>query len=79
MWNMPHFPHDDPMAAPEEHESDEARTARLLIKTRRRRYLEKHPEYFDFCSLELAGLSNQRFNTHWFRANSLQIHFYTTA
>ena len=38
-------------------ESDEARAKRLQVKTRRRRYLEMHPEYFESPSLELAGNS----------------------
>lgn len=54
--DMPHFPFEQDQAASKRaHESDEARTARLTIKTRRRRYLEKHAEYFASPSLELAG------------------------
>lgn len=50
---MPHFP----LAATSDdgQESAAARTARIRIKTRRRKYLEKTPEYFDSPGLELAG------------------------
>lgn len=30
--------------------------ARIIIKNRRKRYLDTHPEYFSSPSLELAGL-----------------------
>ena len=30
--------------------------ARIIIKNRRKRYLDTHPEYFSSQSLELAGL-----------------------
>lgn len=64
---MPHFPQiQREPAAGSSHEmtmpklahaqeSTEARAARLQIKTRRRRYLEMHPEYFQGSNLELAG------------------------
>jgi len=67
---MPHFPNSQelsdmhrPHMIPEEGsygqiETENARIARLQIKTRRRRYLELHPEYFTDSSLELAGLSH---------------------
>lgn len=50
---MPHFPSAG--QAIDGQESDVARTARIRVKTRRRRYLEQHGEYFDSPSLELAG------------------------
>ena len=34
--------------------------ARILIKNRRKRYLDTHPEYFSSPSLELAGLPYTR-------------------
>ena len=64
---MPHFPESlarisPTIAQPSNaaareilHEPDEARAARIRVKTRRRRYLELHPEYFDSENLELAG------------------------
>ncbi|KAL1296703.1 hypothetical protein AAFC00_000178 [Neodothiora populina] len=52
---MPHFPKDTvSVSSDSRHESEEARTARLQVKTRRRKYLEKHAEYFDSATLELA-------------------------
>ncbi|CAD0086023.1 unnamed protein product [Aureobasidium mustum] len=50
---MPHFPSAD--QASDGQESEVARTARIRVKTRRRRYLEQHGEYFESPSLELAG------------------------
>lgn len=52
---MPHFPNSNVTAVSGSGESDEARNARLAIKTRRRRYIEKHADYFESPSLELAG------------------------
>ncbi|KAG9532874.1 hypothetical protein KCU93_g519, partial [Aureobasidium melanogenum] len=49
---MPHFPSAN--QSTDGQESDVARTARIRVKTRRRRYLEEHGEYFDSPSLELA-------------------------
>lgn len=34
--------------------------ARIIVKNRRKRYLDTHPEYFSSPSLELAGLPNTR-------------------
>lgn len=34
--------------------------ARVLVKNRRKRYLDTHPEYFSSPSLELAGLPYTR-------------------
>lgn len=50
----------DDMAVSSSHETARAREARIKIKTRRRRYLEMHPEYFKQSSLELAGRSHGR-------------------
>jgi len=46
------------MAGGSRRESADARAARLQVKTRRRRYLELNPDYFDAPSLELAGGSH---------------------
>jgi hypothetical protein len=51
--NMPHFP--SASQATDGQESDVARTVRIRVKTRRRRYLEQNGDYFDSPSLELAG------------------------
>ena len=55
---MPHFP--SASQSSDGKESDVARTARIRVKTRRRRYLEQHGEYFDSPSLELAGAATRR-------------------
>lgn len=55
---MPHFPSASQVI--DRQESDVARTARIRVKTRRRRYLEQHGEYFDSPSLELAGAAARR-------------------
>ena len=73
IFDMPHFPagdHDsDIITATQrsgkimgiQRESEAARTARLQIKNRRRRYLEMHPEYFESSNLELAGAPALRY------------------
>lgn len=42
-------------------ETQDERSARLQVKTRRRRYLEFHQKYYDDPALELAGLSSSRY------------------
>jgi hypothetical protein len=56
--NMPHFPSAG--QATDGQESDVARSVRLRVKTRRRRYLEQNGDYFDSPSLELAGAAARR-------------------
>ncbi|GAB7357332.1 hypothetical protein MBLNU459_g8287t1 [Dothideomycetes sp. NU459] len=50
---MPHFP-DRSGSSASSLETTDARSERLRVKTRRRRYLEKHAEYFESPALELA-------------------------
>lgn len=56
--NMPHFP--SVSQATDGQESDVARSVRIRVKTRRRRYLEQNGDYFDSPSLELAGAAARR-------------------
>lgn len=50
---MPHFPMDCGFE-PSENASTDVQHPSILIKNRRKRYLDMHPEYYS-AELELAG------------------------